>query len=155
MDGNRGCVPVSTAHQAFAQLWCRNQDHAPCPFTGKALPFVSNYVIDDQIVTADDRKTLAYFHETAVPRNREWWAAGSFAVADRQWFLSVYRDRTLGRFSHKEGRYLAQVAPRFGRAMALAAKLATENVSSALAVLDQMKCPALVMDSRGVVRSSN
>ena len=33
--------------------------------TGKAFPFVSNYVIDDQVVTAEDRKTMAIF-----PRDR-------------------------------------------------------------------------------------
>jgi DNA-binding CsgD family transcriptional regulator len=148
-------LPVSTGHCEFAALWCQNQEHAPCPFTGKPLPFADNYVIDDQVLKPDDRKTLAYFHETAGPGNREWWAAGSFAVADRQWLLSVYRDPTRGRFSHREGRYLAQVAPHFGRTMALAAKLETEKVSSALAALDQMNCPALVIDWRGAVRNVN
>jgi DNA-binding CsgD family transcriptional regulator len=155
MDGDRGCVPFSTGHLEFVPLWCRNQSHAPCPFTGKALPFVSNYVIDDQFLKADDRKKLPYFHETAGPGNREWWAGGSFAIADRQWILSVYRDRSRGRFSNSDGRYLARVAPEFGRIWALAEKLEAKKVSSTLAILDQMKCPALMIDSRGAVRNLN
>jgi DNA-binding CsgD family transcriptional regulator len=155
VDGDRGCVPFSTGHLEFVPLWCRNQSHAPCPFTGKALPFVSNYVIDDQFLKADDRKKLPYFHETAGPGNRDWWAAGFFAIADRQWFLSVYRDRTRGRFSNSDGRYLARVAPEFGRIWALAEKLEAKKVSSTLAILDQMKCPALMIDSRGAVRNLN
>ncbi len=121
--------PYSTGHYEFCSFWARNRYHAPCPYTGKALPFVSNYVIDDQVVTADDRKTMAYFHETAGPGKREWWAAGSFAIADRQWCLSVYRDRARGRFSHDEGRYLAKVAPGFGRIVELAEKFEAAKVS--------------------------
>lgn len=155
IDGNGYSVPVSAGHLEFAKLWCVNQSHARCPFTGKALPFVSNYVIDDQIVTADDRKTLAYFHETAGPRNREWWAAGSFAIADRQWCLSVYRNRAGGRFNHSEGRYLARVAPGFGRTAALAEKFGMERISSALTTFDQLKCPAMMIDWRGSVRNPN
>ena len=155
VDGDRGCAPVSIGHCEFARIWSRNQSDAPCPFTGKALPFVSNYVIDDQFLTADDRKTLPYFHETAGPGNREWWAAGCFAIADRQWLLSVYRDRARGRFSNSEGRYLAKVAPQFGRIWALAEKLDAKRVSSTLAVLDDVKCPALIIDSRGAVRNLN
>ena len=112
-------------------------------------------MIDDQFLKADDRKKLPYFHETAGPGNREWWAAGSFAIADRQWFLSVYRDRARGRFTNSDGRYLARVAPEFGRIWALAEKLEAKKVSSTLAVLDHMKCPALMINSRGAVRNLN
>ena len=147
--------PVSTGHYEFCSFWARNRYHAPCPYTGKALPFVSNYVIDDQVVTADDRKTMAYFHETAGPGKREWWAAGSFAIADRQWCLSVYRDRARGRFSHDEGRYLAKVAPGFGRIAELAEKFEAAKVSSALTAFDRLKCPALIIDWDGAVRNLN
>jgi DNA-binding CsgD family transcriptional regulator len=152
--------PISIGHWKFTTLWCRNQEHAPCPYTwcpytGKALPFVSNYVIDDQVVTVDDRKTMAYFHETAGPGNREWWAAGSFAIADRQWCLSVYRDRARGRFGHDEGRYLARVAPRFGRIIELAEKLEAVKCTSALTAFDQLKSPALIIDWDGAVRNLN
>jgi DNA-binding CsgD family transcriptional regulator len=163
--------PISTGHYEFTSLWCRNRYHAPCPYTallqpellpsqhepahGKALPFVSNYVIDDQVVTADDRKTMAYFHETAGPGKREWWAAGSFAIADRQWCLSVYRDRARGRFSHDEGRYLAKVAPGFGRIVELAEKFEAAKISSALTAFDRLKCPALIIDWDGAVRNLN
>jgi DNA-binding CsgD family transcriptional regulator len=147
--------PISTGHKEFASFWARNRYHAPCPYTGKALPFVSNYVIDDQVVTADDRKTLAYFHETARPGKREWWAAGSFAIADRQWCLSVYRDRARGRFSHDDGRYLAKVAPGFGRIVELAEKFEAAKVSSALTLFDRLKCPALIIDWDGAVRNLN
>jgi len=147
--------PVSAAHREFAKLWCRNQKHAPCPYTGKALPFVSNYVIDDQVVTAQDRKTMAYFHEIAGPGNREWWAAGSFTIADRHWCLSVYRDRARGKFSHEEGRYLARVAPAFGRIIELAEKFEAVKVTSALTAFDQLKCPALIIDWDGAVRNLN
>ena len=147
--------PFSTAHKEFAKLWCHNHKHAPCPYTGKALPFVSNYVIDDQVVTADDRKTMAYFHEIAGPGKREWWAAGSFAVADRQWCLSVYRDRAQGRFSHDEGRYLAKVAPSFGRIIELAEKFEAVKVTSAMTAFDQLKSPALIIDWDGAVRNLN
>jgi DNA-binding CsgD family transcriptional regulator len=119
------------------------------------LPFVTDYVIDDQFVTADDRKTLAYFHETAVPADREWWAAGVFAIADRQWFLSAYRNRAGGRFSHGEGRYLGRVATRFGKIAALAEKMERDRESSALGVLDQLKSAALLVDWRGAVRQVN
>jgi DNA-binding CsgD family transcriptional regulator len=125
------------------------------PVHRESVASVSNYVLDDQFLNADDRKKLPYFHETAGPGNREWWAAGLFAIADRQWFVSVYRDRARGRFSNSEGRYLARVAPEFCRIWALAEKLEAQKVSSTLSFLDQMKCPALAIDSRGAVRKLN
>jgi len=147
--------PRSLGHCEFTSFWVRNRHHAPCPYTGKAFPFVSNYVIDDQVVSADDPKTMPYVPETARPGNREWWAAGSFAIADRQWCLSVYKDRARGRFSHDEGRYLARVAPRFGRIVELAEKLEAVKAASALTAFDQLKCPALIVDWDGAVRNLN
>ena len=150
-------VPISSEHKEFADLWLRNESHAPCPYTRRAGCCRAGhpYIIDDQIVTAEERKTLAYFHETASPGNREWWAGASFSVADRRWCLSLYRDAARGRFTHDEGRYFAKVAPHLGRVVASAERFTEVRVVSALSALEHLKCAALVINSRGVARHLN
>lgn len=149
-------APISVEHFEFDALWHRNQAHAPCVFTRKApcklgLP----YVIEHQIVSPQERKQEAYFHETARVGNRDWWAEVCFPVADKQWCLALYRSAELGPFTHEDGRYAALAGSRLSRIVSSAERFAQRQVSSTLSALEQLNSAALVIDSRGVVRGVN
>jgi DNA-binding CsgD family transcriptional regulator len=149
-------APISAEHVEFDALWHRNQAHAPCIFTRKApcklgLP----YVIEHQIVSPEERERDPYFHETARPGSRDWWAEVCFPVADKQWCLALYRSVELGPFTHEDGRYAALAGSRLSRIVGAAEKFAHRQVSSTLAALERLNSAALVIDSRGVVRGVN
>ena len=149
-------APISTEHFEFDALWHRNQSHAPCVFTRKApcklgLP----YVIEQQIVSPEERKREPYFHETARVGDRDWWAEVCFPVAGKQWCLALYRSAELGPFTHEDGRYLALAGSPLSRIVSSAERFAQRQVSSTLSALEQLNSPALVIDWRGMVRGVN
>jgi DNA-binding CsgD family transcriptional regulator len=149
-------IPMSAEHLEFNELWHSNEAHAPCLYKRRApcrtgLP----YVIEQQIVTAEERRTDPYFHETARPGNRDWWASVGFSVGDQVWSLSLYRDAARGAFTHEAARYAAGIRPHLARTVAFAAKYAEVRVASAMSALERLTCAALVIDGRGVVRYLN
>lgn len=156
IDGGTVRAPMSTEHEEFSALWHRNQSHAPCIFTRKA-PCRRGwpYVIEQQIVSREERVKDPYFHETARVGNRDWWAAVCFSVNGQQWGMALYRSAERGPFTHEAGQYSALAGPRLSRIVAFAERFAELQVSSTLAALDRMNSPALVIDSRGLVRYAN
>ena len=151
-------MPISSGHEEFADLWLRNQDSAPDPhFVLDHCSEKTGYaaVIEDQITTADERRTLPYYQETARPRNRDWWAMSCFSVDGHSWCLPLYRGLERGPFTLDEARYFAMVGPHVGRVVALAEKFSSFQIMSELAALDRVRCAALVIDARGCVRNVN
>lgn len=151
-------MPISSGHEEFADLWLRNQDSAPDPHfvLGPRIP-IRRYtaVVEDQITTADERKALPYYQETARPGNRDWWAISRFSVEGRWWCLPVYRGLERGPFTLAEAQNLAMVGPHVARVVALAEKFAAFQMTSELATLERMRCAALVVDTRGRVTNLN
>jgi hypothetical protein len=140
-------APISAEHFEFDALWHRNQSHAPCIFTRKApcklgLP----YVIEQQIVSPEEREQDPYFHETARVGDRDWWAEVCFPVADKQWCLALYRSAELGPFTHEDGRYSALAGSRLSRILGSAERFAQRQASSTLSALEQLNSAALVID---------
>jgi DNA-binding CsgD family transcriptional regulator len=157
-DLGHGQPPMSSGHQEFADLWLRNQSHAPDPVSMRTPAFCKagcTHVVQQQIVTAEEQKTLPYFHETARPGKREWWASISWSVADSRWCLSLYRDAPRGPFSYEEARSFTRLRPHLNRIIALAEKFAEAQLTSALSALERLTCGALVIDCHGVARHLN
>ena len=130
-------------------FWCRNRDHAPCPYTGKALPI--RLELCDRRSSRDRRTTGRRCHISTRPRDRGIGNGGRPVPSPLPIVSGASRSTgtaLAGRFSHDEGRYLARVAPRFGRIVELAEKLEAVKVASALTAFDQLKCPALMIDWR-------
>ena len=151
-------MPISSGHEEFADLWLRNQDNAPDPHfalgicspkTGYAA------VVEDQVTTADERKALPYYQETARRGNRDWWAASCFSVEGCAWGLQLYRGLARGPFTLDEARYFVRVGPQVERVVSLAEKFAAFQMTSELATLERIRCAALVIDARGLVTNSN
>ena len=156
VDSRTTRAPMSAEHFEFDALWHRNQGHAPCIFTRKApcklgLP----YVIEQQIVSPEERAQDPYFRETARVGHRDWWAEACFSVAGKQWCLALYRSAELGPFTHEDGRYAALAGSRLSRIVGSAERFAQRQVSSTLSALEQLNSAALVIDSLGVARGLN
>jgi DNA-binding CsgD family transcriptional regulator len=151
-------VPISSGHADFAELWLRNEDHAPDPHIERATPFFWNAhpsIVEDQISTEEERRTLPYYQETARPGKREWFASANFAVAGRKWCFPLYRGAKRGPFTPDEARYIAAIGPHVGRMVGQAEKFAAFNTASELSTLGRIKHAALVIDGEGRVKHLN
>lgn len=149
-------MPISTGHEEFADLWLRNQDNAPDPHFALCSPKTGYAaVVEDQVTTADERKALPYYQETARRGNRDWWAASCFSVEGCAWGLQLYRGLMRGPFTLDEARYFVRVGPQVERVVSLAEKFAAFQMTSELATLERIRCAALVIDARGLVTNSN
>jgi DNA-binding CsgD family transcriptional regulator len=151
-------MPVSTGHEVFADMWVRNEPHVPDPHFDhwrwqphRRLPVV----LEQQLFSEEDRRTLPYFQETARPTRREWHANARFKVGGSRWAFSAYRSDSRGPFTSDEAQRLAVVGPHLAPIVSMAEKFAAFQVTSSLLGLDQARCAAFVVDVRGQVVNMN
>ena len=65
-------MPISSEHAEFHELWLRYETGAPDPHTRRAPAFRrAGYttLVEDQISTEEERRTLPYYQEIARPRS--------------------------------------------------------------------------------------
>ena len=140
-------VPMSTGHEAFADLWVRNQTHAPDPHVGPYLKICSSFVkagwasaLEHDVSTEEERKNLPFFRETARPEKREWLAMAFFSVEGNNWCFPIYRGGDHGPFTPEDAKRLAPVGPYVARIVSLAQKFAAFDVTSKLSALASELC---------------
>jgi len=151
-------VPMSTGHEYFDELWVRNERHAPDPHPKRCVSFARAghaSIVEHQIVSDEERRTLPYYRETARPAKREWLATSFFLVEGRSWCLPVFRGGDRGPFTSKDARYLAQVGPHVGKFVGLAEKFAAFDEGARISTLERVRCAALVIDGLGRVKRAN
>jgi DNA-binding CsgD family transcriptional regulator len=151
-------MPVSTGHEAFRDLWLRNERHAPDPHFDHARwrrNKGSTVVLEHHLCTDDERRTLPYYQETARLAEREWLANSTFVVGNSTWWMAVYRSDRRGPFTADEAPLLAMVGPRLAPIVSMAEKCSAFQVTSSLRGLDQARCAAFVVDARGHVVNLN
>jgi DNA-binding CsgD family transcriptional regulator len=149
-------IPRSEGHEDFAQLWLANQAHAPDPHTAlgrqRSAP---SCLLEEDVTSAEQRRILPYFHETARPGNRDWWALARFAVEGRGWGFALYRGDRHGPFTLAEARIFIQVSAHLARLIGLAEKFARRDATGDLDLLQRLGTAAIVLDAGGVARQLN
>ena len=155
-------VPFSTGHEAFFNLWLRNQAHAPDPHVGPYLEHCQSFIragwpsaLEHHVSTEEERRNLPYFQETARPEKREWWAAAFFAVQGRDWCLSLNRGGDSGPFTPEDADHLAPIGPHVAKIVSLAEKFAAFDLASKLSGMERVRCAAVVIDATGRARHMN
>jgi DNA-binding CsgD family transcriptional regulator len=151
-------MPISTGHEEFAELWLRNEPHAPDPHFELGRYRLHKgwaVLLEQQLTTDDERRTLPYYQETAWPAQREWLALSKFMVGGSSWWLSAYGSNRRGPFTPDEAQRLAMVGPRLAPIVSMAEKFSAFQVTSSLMGLDQARCAAFVIDVRGQVVNMN
>jgi DNA-binding CsgD family transcriptional regulator len=149
-------VPVSAAHEEFADLWLRNEADAPCPHIERCKAIACpDSIVEHQISTEEERKTLPYYQETARLGRREWFAMANFSVQGRRWSLPVYRGDDRGPFTPHDARRLARIGPHVAKIVSLAEKFAAFDVASKLSAMERLRCAAVVIDGDGRARQLN
>jgi DNA-binding CsgD family transcriptional regulator len=157
-----GKVPSSTGHEAFDDLWARNQISAPDPHVGVYLQKCNAFIragytsaIEHQFSTEEERRTLPYYWETARPANRDWLALAYFSVQGGPWCLSLYRGDDQGPFTPEDAERIGGVGQYVAKIVSLAQKSAAFDVASKLSMLERVRSPAIVIDGVGRVTQMN
>jgi DNA-binding CsgD family transcriptional regulator len=159
---NPAPVPMSVGHEAFADLWARNQAHAPDPHVGPYLELCTSFIragwpsaLEHDLSTEEDRRTLPFFHETARPGRREWLAMAYFSVEGGDWCFPIYRGGDRGPFTPTDARRLAEVGPYIAKIVSLARKFAAFDAASKLSALERVSSAAVVIDAAGRATQMN
>jgi DNA-binding CsgD family transcriptional regulator len=149
-------VPMSVGHEAFADLWARNQAHAPDPHVGPYLELCTSFMragwesaLEHHLSTEEERRTLPFFQETARPGKREWLAMAYFTVEGGDWCFPIYRGSDRGPFTPEDARRLASVGPYVAKIVRLAQKFAAFDITSKLTALERVNSAAIVIDTTG------
>jgi DNA-binding CsgD family transcriptional regulator len=149
-------VPMSVGHEAFADLWARNQAHAPDPHVGPYLKLCTSFIragwasaLEHHLSTEEERRTLPFFQETARPGRREWLAMAYFSVEGDDWCFPIYRGGDRGPFTPEDARRLASVGPYVAKIVRVAQKFAAFDVTSKLSALERVNSAAIVIDTTG------
>lgn len=151
-------MPRSEGHEAFAERWIAYEPHAPDPHLTKAHDFRPSgvaFILEQDVITDEERATGAYYAQIAIPADRPWWAGVGFEVAGTKWCLPLYRSAARGPFTVGEATYAATVASHLARIVSLALQVREAGVSETLDVLESLRHPALVLDTAGAVTEFN
>ncbi|WP_027165779.1 helix-turn-helix transcriptional regulator [Mesorhizobium sp. WSM3224] len=151
-------MPISTEHAEFHELWLRNESDAPDPHVTRAPAFRrAGYttLIEDQISTKEERRTLPYYQEIARPGARDWYASTPFMVDEHRWSMPLYRGARRGRFFPEETNCFAEVGPHLGRIVRLAKRFAAFQQVSELSSLERASCAAILLDEEGRAKDLN
>lgn len=145
-------VPRSEGHEAFAQLWLRNQPHFPDPHDSIRLPRGQAdrcYFLEEDVSDEDMRRTLPYYRETARPENRDWWAGARFRVEGRRWCFSLYRGADKGPFTVEDARTSTAVTPDLSRIIALSEKFGDARLNFGVKLVQELNVAAILLDATG------
>ena len=153
-------APMSEGHVAFADRLTRNWAHAPDPHVGPYLQKCNSFqragwasVLEHDLSTEDERRTIPFYPETARPEKREWMAGSFFSVEGRNWCLPVFRGDDP--FTPEDAKWLARVGPYLGKIVSLAQKFAAFDATSKLSALERVRCAAVVIDATGRATQMN
>ena len=153
-------APMSEGHVAFADRLTRNWAHAPDPHVGPYLQKCDSFqsagwasVLEHNLSTEDERRTIPFYQETARPEKREWMAGSFFSVEGRNWCLPVFRGSDP--FTPEDARRLAKIGPYLGKIVSLARKFAAFDLTSKLSALERVSSAAVVIDATGRATQMN
>jgi DNA-binding CsgD family transcriptional regulator len=153
-------APMSEEHVAFADRLTRNWDHAPDPHLGPYLQKCNSLrragwasVLEHNLSTEEERRTIPFYEETARPEKREWMAGSFFSVEGRNWCLPVFRGGDP--FTREHARRLAKVGAYLAKIVSLAEKFAAFDLASKLSALERVRSAAIVIDATGRARQMN
>lgn len=124
----------------------------------RGLPLLmsgAKVISDQDVVTADEMRRLAFYNEVLMPFGLQWFAGVGFAAGPAFWALLIMRSPRQGPFEQHEKQILALLSQRLTDAANLSAAVGRVALSSATGALHLVGQPALALDRLGVVLDVN
>jgi DNA-binding CsgD family transcriptional regulator len=114
-----------------------------------------NVVIDQDIVTPDEVKRLAYFNEFLAPVGLRWFAGTGVRAGPALWAISIQRTAKEGPFATADKHALNQLSQRLTEVATLSTAVGRIALSSAINALNAIREAALAIDRLGFVLEAN
>jgi DNA-binding CsgD family transcriptional regulator len=112
-------------------------------------------IIDQDIVTPEEMKRLAYFNEFLAPVGLQWFAGVGVRVGHALWGISIQRTRQEGPFEAPDKPALAYLSQRLTEVATLSTAVGRIALSSATNALNAVRQPAIAIDRLGFVLDAN
>lgn len=122
-------------------------------FRRAAVPkmFADGIAVDQDIVTADGMRRLAFYTDYLASFGFRWFAGIPIRSGDEAWCLAIQRTPDQGPFEREEQDILRQFGATISTAAPAARMIATARISGILEGLDAAGAPALLLDRKGQV----
>jgi hypothetical protein len=114
-----------------------------------------NVVIDQDIVTPEEMKRLAYFNEFLAPVGLRWFAGVGIWAGPALWAISIQRTAPEGPFEATDKRALAYLSQRLTEVATLSTAVGRIALSSATNALNAVCQPTIAIDRFGLVLDAN
>ena len=137
----------------FASGWhardIRAERGAPLLLRGEQV------VIDQDILSPDEMRSVGYYREAVAPFGFRSFAAVGFSAGSALWVLAIQRTVREGLFDYDEKRLLAQLSPRLTEIATLSKSVGLAVLSGVANALELIRQPALALDRMGYVLGVN
>jgi DNA-binding CsgD family transcriptional regulator len=151
-------VPHSAGIDELVEAFFANGWHLRDLRAERSLPLVlkgEKVITDQDIVTPEEMKRLAFYNELLTPLGFEWFAWVCFWVGSDLWGLSFQRTKREGPFETEDKRTLALLSQRLAEVASLSTAVGRIALSSAANAMDAIRQPAIAIDRLGFVLDVN
>jgi DNA-binding CsgD family transcriptional regulator len=151
-------VPHTASIAALADEYFKRGWHARDVRAEAGLPLLlrgERVVIDQDVLTPEQRARHVFYSEWLIPRRFGWFAAVGFRAGAARWVLSMQRTQDEGPFTAEDKRALAHLSPRLTEAATLAMAVRRSVLSGMIGALDLVQQPAIALDRLGTVIDTN
>lgn len=112
-------------------------------------------IIDQDIVTPDEMRSVGLYAESLIPRGLGWFAAIGFWSGRALWGLAIQRAWRDGPYEDEDKRVLGQLSQRLSEAASLSRVVGRTALTGITNALEQVQLPALALDRSGSVLEAN
>lgn len=126
------------------QWWGQYRDERGWP-----LMRIRPYIIEDDVSTDEERKTLPLYNEFYLRWGYPGFMAVPFLLDGEQWCVPMLRNTKQGFFTREEGEQISKLAPHFRRMMQMSIQIARMRGHAGLEVLDRIDRAAILLDWQG------
>lgn len=112
-------------------------------------------LLEHDIATEEERRTLPQYHELYARYDLPWWAVVSFKTDGELWAMPFLRSSKQGPFQRKEAAHLRGLAPHLARILRLATLFAATSARSALDIIGRIGTAAMLVDNVGRIAAIN
>ena len=152
--GARLSLPVSPHYRSFLEEFLRDgwwrSDHRakrgwPLAEAGRQV------LIEHDIASDHDRRTLAQYHELYPRYDVPWWGAVFFRDQSRLWGVPFLRSTSQGPFDRADAESLTELIPHLRRVVRYSSHLSEGAAKTALDLLEATGSAAMFVDWAGSV----
>jgi DNA-binding CsgD family transcriptional regulator len=150
--------PHSAGVSELLSVYFGNEWHTRDLRADRGFPLLlkgQKVVIDQDIVTPEEMKRLAYFNEFLTPVGLRWFAGIGVWAGPAIWAISIQRTASEGPFEATDKLALTYLSQRLTEAASLSTAVGRIALSSATNALNAVRQPAIAIDRFGFVLDAN